>query len=206
MGNENSTYIGLKLISSKDLIDSSCFDVMRSVGVIEDALLAYKRGRIIMPDKISQIIDPTDQKRINSMPATLLDKSVSGIKHVSVFPGNPQTYSRSTVCAVIVLNELAMGFPIAIMNGTFITAFRTACVSAIASKYLAKKKCRTIGIIGSGEQAKAHLLAIRTMHPEISVCKVASRNPEHERQFIDVMGAIIPDLVFIACNSDYDAA
>ena len=92
------------------------------------------------------------------------------------------------------------------MDGTLITALRTACMGAIGAKYLARKDSHTYGTIGSGEQAKAHFIAIKRMFPQIDTCYVASRSEHGENQFIDTMKKKYPDVDFVACNSDYDKA
>ena len=131
---------------------------------------------------------------------------VCGVKWVSVFPENPHKFSSQNVSGVIILSELEQGFPIAVMDGTLITALRTACMGAIGAKYLARQDSHIYGTIGSGEQAKAHFVAIKQMFPQIDTCYVASRSGKGENQFIAIMKKKYPDVDFIPCNSDYDKA
>ncbi len=201
----NNTIVA-KLISMEDILAAGCFDVSDTIQIIEDALVAYKNGKVLLPDKISQVFDTKTQNRINCMPATLLDERVCGVKWVSVFPGNPVQYSCPNVSGTIILSELEKGYPFAIMDGTFITAFRTACMGAIGTKYLAKNHCEVLGIIGSGEQAKMHLITIKTVHPEIKLCRVASRSIESEKRFVQQMQQRFPDMLFETCCSDYEMA
>lgn len=198
--------ITARMISMEDIINADCFDVKATIDVMEKALISYKKGKVKLPDKISQIFDESTQDRINCMPATLLDEKVCGVKWVSVFPGNPRLHDVPNVSGLIILSELDKGFPFAIMDGTFITAFRTACMGAIGSKYLARYDSKVIGIIGSGEQARMHLLTIKQIHPEIELCRVASRSGSGEQRFIKDMQKQIPDIKFEACNSDYEKA
>ena len=76
-------------LSQEDLLESGCFDIRLAMEVAEDTMLAYKDNRILFPEKIVQIFDQATQDRINCLPATLLDQKISGVKWVSVFPGNP---------------------------------------------------------------------------------------------------------------------
>ncbi len=205
-GFEMNNVISAKMISMEDILNAGCFDVGATIDVMEKALISYKKGRVKLPDKISQIFDEGTQDRINCMPATLMDEKVCGVKWVSVFPGNPHLRNTPNVSGLIILSELVNGFPFAVMDGTFITALRTACMGAIGSKYLAHNNSRVIGIIGSGEQAKMHLITIKHVHPEIELCRVASRSTESEQRFIDEMQKRFPDVKFEACNADYDKA
>ena len=159
----------------------------------------------MLPDKISQIFNLETQDRINCMPSTLMKDGVCGVKWVSVFPENPHKFSSQNVSGVIILSELEQGFPIAVMDGTLITALRTACMGAIGAKYLARKDSHIYGTIGSGEQAKAHFVAIKQMFPQIDTCYVASRSGKGENQFIDPRNLRIAEPVFwiktdIRCN------
>ncbi len=198
--------ITIKMISREDIINAGCFNISETIKVIEKVLLSFKNGKVLLPDKISQIFNQESQNRINCMPATLLDENVCGVKWVSVFPNNPSLYNVPNVSGLIILSELEKGYPFAVMDGSFITAFRTACIGAIGAKYLARRVCKVIGIIGSGEQAKMHLTTIKYIHPEIEVCRVASRNSENEIKFIGEMQKQFPDLIFENCNSDYERA
>ena len=198
--------INVKLISMEDILNAGCFDVVDTIQIMEEALIEYKNGKVLMPDKISQVFDQATQNRINCMPATLLNKKVCGMKWVSVFPGNPILHDCPNVSGTIILSELDKGFPFAILDGTFITAFRTACMGAIGAKYLARNNSEVIGIIGSGEQAQMHLIAMKAVHPEIKLCRVASRSAKSETRFIQVMQQYFTDMVFEACQSDYEKA
>ena len=198
--------IMVKLISMEDIISAGCADVSSVISVLENALVSYKKGQILLPDKISQIFDEKTQNRINCMPATLLDEKTCGVKWVSVFPGNPHTFHCPNVSGTIILSELERGYPIAVMDGTFLTAFRTACMGALASKYLARRDSHVMGIIGSGEQARMHLNTIKHVHPEIRVCRVASRSAASEEAFIESMSRRFPDICFEGCQSDYEKA
>jgi alanine dehydrogenase len=61
--------------------------------------------------------------------------------------------------AVLIYSDPTTGYPLAIMDATEATAFRTAATSAIASKYLARKDSQTLGIVGAGRQAYYHIIA-----------------------------------------------
>lgn len=198
--------ISIKMISMEDMINAGCFNVSASIEVMERILIAFKEGKVRLPEKISQIFDEKTQDRINCMPATLLEEQVCGVKWVSVFPDNPHLRNTSNVSGVIILSELENGYPFAIMDGTFITAHRTACMGAIGAKYLARNDSRVMGIIGSGEQAKMHLITFKDVHPEIEICRVASRSKNSEQNFVDEMRKRFPDMSFEACESDYEKA
>ena len=195
--------LNIKMISMEDIALSGCCDILQVIRVIEKLLIDYKQKKILLPEKISQIFNEKTQNRINCMPSTLLKEKICGVKWVSVFPENPKKYASQNVSGIIVLSEIKRGFPIAVMDGTLITALRTACMGAIGAKYLARKNSRVYGTIGTGEQAKAHFAAIKQVLPNIDTCYVASRSEKSEKRFIDFMKNIYSDVEFIECKSDY---
>lgn len=199
-------HIQVKLISLEDIYKTKCFDLKQIIQIIEDALLAYSNNEILLPDKISQIFNEGLQTRINCMPSTLLKEGVCGVKWVSVFPNNPKLYNKQNVSGVILLSEIKTGFPFAIVDGTLITALRTACLGAIGAKYLARKDSSVYGTIGAGEQAKTHFLVMKTLFPNIKMCYVSSRSNVSELGFVDAMKTKFDDVEFIMCNGDYDLA
>ena len=198
--------ITVRLISKTDLTETTCLDFGEVIAVMEEALLDYKRGKILLPDKITQTFCEETQERINCMPATLLEKKISGVKWVSVFPCNPSVYHCPTVSGVIILSELEKGYPFAIMDGRYITTLRTACMGAIGAKYLAKKDSEIYCNIGTGEQAKMHFRTIQYVCPTIRTCYIASRTSASEKRFAEEMQRDFPNVQFICCNSDYAAA
>ena len=198
--------LSMKYLSQEALLKAGCLDMNNAVRVVEKALAAYEGGRILYPDKTVQIFDEELQSRINILPATLLDEQVCGMKWVSVFPGNPHMFGLQNLSAVILLSSIKTGFPIAFMEGTLCSNLRTAAVSATAAKYLARQDSAEIGFIGAGEQARMHLLGMKTVIPSLKVCRVSSRTEATEQEFIRRMAPLFPDMQFVACCGSYEKA
>lgn len=201
-----SSHISVKYFSQEDLLNSGCFDVNEAIDVIEKSIVGFMNKRVLMPDKTVQIFDDVTQDRINVLPATLLDEKICGVKWVSVFPNNPKKFAKQNVSAVIILSEIVSGFPIALMEGTFVSNLRTAAISAIAAKYLAKQCSETIGFIGAGENAKMNLMAMKTVRPSLRICKVSSRTIDTEKKFVEDMSKVLPDMKFVLCETNYQNA
>jgi len=81
-------------------------------------------------------------------------------KIVAVFEDNPSKHNLPTVLATLTLNDASTGYPLAFMEGTYITAMRTGAAGGVAAKYLARKDAKTVGIFGTGVQARTQLLAV----------------------------------------------
>jgi ornithine cyclodeaminase/alanine dehydrogenase-like protein (mu-crystallin family) len=94
------------------------------------------------------------------MPSAVAEPQALGAKIVSVFRGNAAR-GLPTVTSVYVLNDYTTGTPLAIMDGGYLTALRTAAGSAVATRELARPDAGTLGVFGTGVQAKFHVETIR---------------------------------------------
>lgn len=192
------------LISEKQISDLfQNYDV--AVELVEKAFEIFGNGNVMLPDKISQIFDQKTQDRINCMPATLKTEKICGVKWVSVFPNNPKEGIKN-VSGLIILSEIEHGFPIAVMDGTLLTSIRTAAVGASAVKYLSKIDSETIGFIGAGREARAHLDLICSVRTNLKKCYVSSRSDLTVAAFIKESSEKHPDIDFIGCGNDFEKA
>lgn len=97
-----------------------------------------------------------------------------GAKLVTVFPGNEGS-GRAPIAAVYVLFDGATGAPLAVLDGTALTVRKTAADSALGADYLARRECRTLLVIGAGNQAPWQVAALRAVRPAISRVMVWNR-------------------------------
>lgn len=198
--------MNITILTLDDLISAGCFDVGNALKIVEESFKKYARGQIILPNKLSTIFDESTQNRINCLPAGIIDEQIYGIKWVSIFPNNPHQKNISNLTAVILLSDTETGFPVAFMEGSLVSNLRTACVGAIAAKYLARKNSEIIGFIGAGEQAKSHLLTMKKVLPSLKICKVSSRTRKSESIFAEQMKKFCPDIDIIPCDGNYKNA
>ena len=120
-------------------------------------------GRGRMPAKTYLALEHGD---FRAMPAAL--PGCAGVKWVNVHPQNPSR-GLPSIMAVLIYSDPETGYPLAIMDATEITAYRTGAAAAIASKYLARRDSHTIGIIGAGFQAHTQILAHAELFNPISI-------------------------------------
>ncbi|MFQ5495120.1 MAG: ornithine cyclodeaminase family protein [Phycisphaerae bacterium] len=120
------------------------------------------------------------------MPSYWQSAGIVGLKAVTFFPGNEGSELDSHQGAVL-LFEAERGRLLAMVDATSITAIRTAAVSAVATKVLARPDAATLAIIGSGVQAAAHLEAMCIARP-ISSVRVFGKSPKRTRAFADRHG------------------
>jgi ornithine cyclodeaminase len=114
-----------------------------------------------------------------------------GIKIVSIAPGNPDR-GLPRIQAVYVLLDAASLTPVALLDGTELTALRTPAVSAAAARHLAGERASRLVLFGTGPQALAHLAALRAVRPITDVV-VVGRDPARTAAFAEHTGTRVGD-------------
>lgn len=164
----------LKKSDIEDLVDMD--DVLV---VVEEAFKEYALGRVQMPPKSYLFFTEGD---LRIMPSYLEGPGVAGVKCVNSHPKNPKKYSLPTVMAIIELVDPEDGFPLTIMDGTWVTDMRTGAAGGISAKYLARPDSKKLGIIGAGRQAYTQLMAIKSVL-DIEEVSVYCRTPSTREEF-----------------------
>jgi ornithine cyclodeaminase len=117
---------------------------------------------------------PDRRGALGLMPGALLPERVLGVKAITFFPGNEGTELDSHQGAVL-LFEAERGRLLAVIDATSVTAIRTAAVSAVATRALAREDADDVALVGSGVQARTHLEAMLLVRP-IRRVRVASKS------------------------------
>ena len=144
------------------------------------ALSEFSAGRVAQPVRSVLEVGP-EKSFFGVMPAALGAPPAVGAKLVTVYNGNHARGLPSHL-ATIVLMEPATGELVAILDGRYITEVRTAAVSAVSVRLLAKRGASVLALIGSGVQAQSHLDAIRHV-ANLTEVRVWSPNTEHRERF-----------------------
>ncbi len=150
------------------------------IEVVGNALAALSREESVNPLR-SLVRFPSGDGLLGLMPAVTKSPPVSGIKILTVMPGNEGTPYDSHQGAVM-LFELEHGRPLVIVDASAITAIRTAAASGVATRLLAREDAGRLAILGSGVQAGSHLDAMRVVRP-VTTAVVYSRSEDNARAF-----------------------
>ena len=150
------------LYLSRQDVESLNIPMEEIIKRVETSLVEKGQGTAEMPPKPG--VHPKEDAFIHAMPAFLGDMGAAGLKWVSGFP---QNLSRGLpyITGLFVLNDVDTGFPLAVMDCTWITGVRTGAASAVAAKYLARPDSSTVGIVACGVQGRTNLEAMACLFP-----------------------------------------
>jgi len=171
------------LYLSREDVEAVALEVTTIIDLLETAFTEKGRGRVEMPPKPG--VHPAPDAFIHAMPAYIPKMRSAGIKWVAGFPDNSQR-DLPYISGLIVLNDVETGFPYAVMDCTWITAYRTAAASALAAKYLARADSRVCGILACGVQGRTHLEALQALFP-LQKVYAYDIDPHVQQRFVDEM-------------------
>jgi alanine dehydrogenase len=158
---------------TRNLLDP---DALREA--VAAAMREVSAARVSMPARIAAQVP--DRGLLAAMPAYLPGAGGLAVKLVSLFPGNAGS-GLPTHQAVILVFDPDTGAPVALLDGTWITTARTAAASALSADLLARPDARSLAILGTGVQARAHAQAMMRVRP-IRTIRVAGRRPERAEE------------------------
>ena len=156
-------------------------DLDELVDALAAAHAELSAGEASMPPRIAAFAQ--NDGLLGVMPAYLPSAGLA-CKLVTLFPRNRD---RHTHQALICLFDEENGTPVALMDGTYITATRTAAGSALATRLLAREDARVLAILGAGVQAHAHAKALGRVR-EFTEIRVASRDRANAEQLAEEIG------------------
>ena len=176
--NQEVGKIEVLLLSEQEVAELlSIEEVMK---VVENAFREKALGYVQMPPKIYLNFSKYNGD-IRAMPAYLERLDTASVKIVNSHPENPRKFGLPTVLATVILLDPKKGAVLSLMGGNSITAMRTAAAGGIATKSLANRNSKTASFIGAGVQARAQLLALLLVFPnleEIRVCDISLKAAE----------------------------
>jgi N-[(2S)-2-amino-2-carboxyethyl]-L-glutamate dehydrogenase len=165
-------------LSQEDVVAAGGTDMPAMVDVIERAFRVKAAGEVRMPPKvmITWADEPgTEEKhgRIMAMPAYVGGEfDVAGLKWIPSVPENPSRNGLPRANALVLLTDPATGLPLAVMDGTVVSAMRTGAVTGVAVRHLADPDAEVACILGAGVLAHTQLDALQTVLPRLREVRV----------------------------------
>jgi len=173
----------MKVLVLNSLQIKQLLPIVDCVELMADALSALARDEVHQP--LRTIVRPPNARGLlGLMPAYRSgERGAFGLKAITVFPENP-SHGKDAHQGAVTLFSRETGELLALMNASEITAIRTAAVSAVATRLLAREDAHELAIIGAGVQARSHLTALAGVR-SIRRARVSARNFDHAQQLAD---------------------
>lgn len=167
----------LRILSGLDI--GRCMDMSEAIDAMRDAFGQLSAGEAEVPQRL---VLRTPGGVSLFMPGYLRGSGDLAAKIVSVYGSNPDR-GLPVVNAVVVLLDGSTGIPVAIMNGTSLTALRTGAAGGLAAELLALPEADTVALFGAGVQARTQLEAVRAVRP-IRRVRILSRSGESAARLV----------------------
>lgn len=150
------------LYLSRADVEKTALGMPTILSMLEEAFREKGQGKVEMPPKPG--IHTLPDAFIHAMPAYIPSLKSAGIKWVSGYPDN---YKRDLpyITGLLILNDVETGLPLAVMDCTWITAYRTGAATGVAAKYLARENSEVVGILACGVQGRTNLAALAALFP-----------------------------------------
>jgi alanine dehydrogenase len=159
------------------------------IAAMEAALAKFSAREVLQPVRSVLTVGPT-KAYFGLMPAYVPSPASLGAKLVTVFGENHKRDLPSHLATILLLDP-ETGALQAIMDGRYITEARTAAVSAVSTRFLARPEAATLAIIGSGVQARSHLEAYQLVR-QLKQVRIWSPKARSREQFVDDMSGRVP--------------
>ncbi|MDI2031419.1 2,3-diaminopropionate biosynthesis protein SbnB [Saccharopolyspora sp. TS4A08] len=178
------------------------------VEALNAGLIAHSEGKTVQPlkpylrvaGKQGHIAD-----RIIAMPAHVGDPGLSGIKWIGSKHDNPAERGRERASAVIVLNDPASNYPVAVLEGSLISAWRTAGVTCLAARHLAREGFTDVALVGCGVIGSTQITALLQQFGSIERVHLHDQRPEAARALAERIGREHPSVEARVAETAEDA-
>ncbi len=178
-------------LSQEDVVAAGGTDMAAMVDVIERAFRVKAAGDVRMPPKvmITWADEPGTEElhgRIMAMPAYVGGEfDVAGLKWIPSVPDNPARNGLPRANALVLLTDPATGLPLAVMDGTVVSAMRTGAVTGVAVRHLADPAAEVACLLGAGVLAHTQLDALRVSLPRLREVRVFDPAAERCARFCE---------------------
>ncbi|MFC9956024.1 ornithine cyclodeaminase family protein [Streptomyces nigra] len=166
----------------------SLLDMDALIDALAPAMADLSAGRASVPDRVAAQV-PAHDGFLAAMPGFLPAAGVLMTKLVSLFPHNDGA-RLPTHQAVIVAFDPDTGEPVAVLDGTAITAARTGACSALSARLLAREDATVLAVLGTGVQARSHARAVCRVRP-IRQIRVAGRDPAKAAALAEELSGVL---------------
>lgn len=175
----------LRILSAQHVVSALLDQESAIIQTVKQAYESHARGESNLPHSSFLLFPDKPKNRIIGLPAYLGgDSNIAGIKWIASFPDN-HALDLDRASAVIILNSVDTGRPLAILEGSVISKKRTAASAALAARTLHKEQAvQRVGLIGCGVINFEILRFLRNVYPMLHQIIIYDMNRERAEEFL----------------------
>ena len=176
------------LYLSRQDVERVGLGMARIIELLEEVFLEKENGAVELPPKIGIHTQP--DAFLHAMPAYIPRLGHAGMKWVGAYPENHK-FGLPYITGLMILNDTATGLPVAIMDSTWITAYRTGGATALSARYLARPESSRVGVMGCGVEGRTNLIGLAALFPVDKVFAYdisAEAQQRYIREMSDLLG------------------
>ena len=170
------------IILNKEEIQK-CLPMKEAIEVCKKSLKDYSENKTNIPLRINLPVEKYNGQALFMPGKISSNEEKVGIKIVSVYPNNAQ-YNLPSVPSTVLMIDSKTGIVNGLLDGTYLTALRTAALQGAATDLLARKNSKIATLIGTGGQAFEQARALLTVR-DIEELRIVGRNSEKTRKFVE---------------------
>jgi ornithine cyclodeaminase/alanine dehydrogenase-like protein (mu-crystallin family) len=196
-------------LSQPDVVSAGGTDMAAEIDVIEEAFTLKARGEVICPPKtmITWSDEPGTQERegrIMAMPAWVGGRfDIAGVKWIPSVPANLRR-GIPRANALIILSARDTGLPLAVMDGTIISAMRTGAVTGVCVRHLARTDATRAGLLGAGVLTRTQLMALAVAAPTLTTASVFDPDRDRAQRLVRDVAPTLP-FALVTASSEEEA-
>lgn len=186
-----------RVLSAKDV--KQALPMKQAIEAMKQAYMFISANQAVVPPRIHLDL-PERHGATLTMPVYIADLKQVGLKFLSLFGENPQQ-GLPTIQALVILMDATNGTPLALMDGTVLTALRTGAGAGAATDVLARQDARVAAIFGAGAQGRTQLEAVCAVR-EIEYAYIFDPDQQQAECFAKEMSAYLQRCVYVPASQD----
>ena len=189
-------------LQQEDVIACGGLDMPEVIEGLEKVYALHEQGQCIEAEAPLISWNGPQGRRILAHPAWVGGQvDVAGIKWIPSNPENPRKRGMPRASAIIILNDPETGYPLAVMDGTIISAARTGAATGVGAKYLARRDSEKVAIIGAGPISRPQIMALHVVLPALKEVSIFDLNAGRAQKLADEMQRLYNRTNFIVAPS-----
>ncbi|MFX1511569.1 MAG: ornithine cyclodeaminase family protein [Promethearchaeota archaeon] len=185
-----------KILSANDV--KKALPMKQAIEIMKEAYAQLSLNQVTVPDR-THLDLPEHNGGVLIMSAHIPKTKRVGLKFISIFNDNPKQ-GLPVIQAIVVVMDATNGRPLALLDGSYLTALRTGAGSGAATDLLARKNAQIAAIFGAGVQGRTQLEAVCAVR-SIQEAFVFDINPENAKKFVDDMSEQLSIPIHVATSN-----